>query len=76
MAIKLNNKVKKTNKKLGGREEAGANPGFPVLGGANLQGRQHTILPKNLKNYTKLRKFWHSKDPPLRKELCNKEAFY
>ena len=39
----------------------GADPGFPVGGGANpLGGRQHTILPNFPKNCMKLRKFWWS----------------
>ena len=39
---------------------AGADPGFPVGGGANPRGggRQHMILPNFVKNYMKLRKFW------------------
>ena len=36
----------------------GADPGFPVGGGANLPGgRQHMILPNFAKNCMKLRKF-------------------
>ena len=40
--------------------EAGADPGFPVGGGADPQGsgRQHTILSNFPKNCMKLRKFW------------------
>ena len=40
--------------------KAGADPGFPVGGGANPPGcgRQHTILPNYLENCMKLRKFW------------------
>ena len=38
---------------------SGADPGFPVGGGANpLGGRQHMILPNFAKNCMKLRKFW------------------
>ena len=41
---------------------AGADPGFPVGGGANPSrgggGRQHMILPNVVKNCMKLRKFW------------------
>ena len=38
---------------------AGADPGFPVGGGANPPGgRQHMILPNFAKNCMKLRKFW------------------
>ena len=37
----------------------GADPGFPVGGGANPRGgHQHMILPNFLKNSMKLRKFW------------------
>ena len=39
--------------------QSGADPGFPVGGGANpLGGRQHTILSNFLKNCMKSRKFW------------------
>ena len=45
--------------------EAGADPGFPVGGGANRPGgggggggRQHTKLPNFPKNCMNLRKFW------------------
>ena len=42
----------------GGRS-TGADPGFPVGGGANPPGgRQHMILPNFVKNCMKLRKFW------------------
>ena len=38
---------------------AGADPGFPVGGGANPPGgRQHMILPNIAKNCMKLRTFW------------------
>ena len=37
---------------------AGADPGFPVGGGANPGGRQHMVLPNFLENCMKLRKFW------------------
>ena len=38
---------------------AGADPGFPVLGGADpLGGHQHTILSNFPKNYMKSREFW------------------
>ena len=38
---------------------AGADPGFPVGGGAYPQGRQHTILPNFPKlTCVKLRKCW------------------
>ena len=54
----------------------GADPGFPVGGGANPPGgRQHMILPNIPKNCMKLRKFWavegarrgrpRPPDPPL-----------
>ena len=55
--------------------ESGADPGFPVGGGANPRGgRQHTILPNFPKNCMKLRKVWSvggapgvpPLDPPLR----------
>ena len=38
----------------------GADPGFPVGGGANPSGggHQHTNLPDFPKNYMKLRNFW------------------
>ena len=37
----------------------GADPGFPVGGGANpLEGRQQMILPLFAKNCMKLRTFW------------------
>ena len=49
----------------------GADPGFPVGGGANPPGgRQHMILPNFMKNCMKLRKFWavgggaHRAHPP------------
>ena len=39
---------------------AGADPGFPIGGGANPPGggRQHTILPDFLKNCMKFRNIW------------------
>ena len=42
------------------RMSAGADPGFPIGGGANPrgEGHQHTNLPDFPKNYMKLRKFW------------------
>ena len=43
-----------------GRGHAGADPGFPVGGGADppVGGDQHMILPNFVKNCMKLRKFW------------------
>ena len=40
--------------------KAGADPGFPVGGGANFpgEGRQQTIVPIFPKNYMKLRKVY------------------
>ena len=50
---------------------SGADPGFPVGGGANpLGGRQHMILPNFAKNCMKLRKFWAvGGAPPLNPPL-------
>ena len=50
---------------LCGTALAGADPGFPVGGGANPPGgRQHTILQNFPKNCTKLRTFWSVEGEP------------
>ena len=47
-----------------------ADPGFPRGGGANSPGgRQHTILPKFLKNCMKLKEFGPRGARPLRPPL-------
>ena len=45
-------------------QEPGADPEFPVGGGANPPGGyQHMILPNFVKNCMKLRKFWAAGGP-------------
>ena len=57
------------------RGEAGADPGFPVGGGANPPGgHQYMILPNFAKNCMKVRKFWAGGAPPINPPLrgaCN-----
>ena len=66
--------------------KAGADPEFPVGGGANPPGggHQYTNLPDLLKNCIKLRSFWSvgrgtpgapSLDPPLQRGLLTTRSY-
>ena len=52
------------------QDNTGADPGFPVGGGADpLGGRQHTILLNFPKNCMKSRKFWAVGGAPINPPL-------